>query len=257
LLEKGKSLMREYIYGRNPVLETLVARRRDLFFLLVAEGVVEKGRLVDILELARKSKVSIEKVPRSRLEKLGENNQGVALEVSAYPYVGVDDILEHAASTRLPLFVLVLDTIQDPQNLGTLIRTAEAVGVHGVIIPTHRSAEVSPAVVSASSGATEHLLVARANLAQAIVQLKEAGAWMVGLDEHSKPQKLSDLPLAGPLGLVVGGEGEGIRLLVRQSCDFVLSLPMQGKVESLNASVAGSIALYLAYFARNGLVTGQ
>ena len=210
----------------------------------------DKGRLTEILDLAAKRKIPIERVPRLRLEKLSENHQGVALEASTYPYVGLEDILENAETHSEPLFVLILDTLQNPQNLGTIIRTAEAVGVHGVLIPTHRAAEITPAVVSVSAGACEHMLVVQANLAQAIVALKEANAWVVGLDESPESKTPSDVRLEGALAVVVGSEGEGIRPLVRQSCDFLLRLPMQGKIGSLNAAVAGSVALYLAYLAR-------
>ena len=245
--------MREFIYGRNPVYETLRARRRDVFRLQVAEGVQDKGRLTEILDLAVKRKIPVERVPRLRLDKLSESHQGVALEASTYPYVGLEDILENAKTRGEPLFVLILDTLQNPQNLGTIIRTAEAVGVHGVLIPTHRAAEITPAVVSASAGASEHMLVAQANLAQAIVELKEANAWVVGLDESPESKTPSEVRLDGALAVVVGSEGEGIRPLVRSKCDFLLRLPMQGKIESLNAAVAGSVALYLAYIARHKL----
>ena len=242
--------MREFIYGRNPVYETLRAKRRDVFRIQLAEGVQEKGRLVQILELAAKRKIPLEYVPRLRLDKFGESHQGVALETSAYPYVELEDILDSAQERGEPLFVLILDALQNPQNLGTLLRTAEAVGVHGVIIPTHRAAEVTPAVVSASAGATEHMLVARMNLVNAIQELKEADVWIVGLDQDSGSRLPSEIRLDGKLGVVVGSEGEGIHQLIRSKCDFLLRLPMQGKVESLNAAVAGSVALYLAYLAR-------
>jgi len=245
--------MKEFIYGRNPVYETLRARRRDVFRLHVAEGVQDKGRLTEILALAAKRKIPVERVPRARLDKLSESHQGLALEASAYPYVALEDILENAKTRSESLFVLILDTLQNPQNLGTIIRTAEAVGVHGVLIPTRRAAEITPAVVSASAGASEHMLVAQANLAQAIVELKEANAWVVGLDESPESKTPSEIRLDGPLAVVVGSEGEGIRPLIRQSCDFLLRLPMQGQIESLNAAVAGSVALYLAYLARRKL----
>ncbi|MCX6035909.1 MAG: 23S rRNA (guanosine(2251)-2'-O)-methyltransferase RlmB [Chloroflexi bacterium] len=243
--------MKEFIYGRNPVYETLRAKRRDVFRLQVAEGIQDKGRLTEIFDLTANRKIPLERVARTRLDKLSESHQGVALEVSAYPYVELEDILENAKTHSEPLFVLILDTLQNPQNLGTLIRTAESVGVHGVLIPTHRAAEITPAVVSASAGASEHMLVARANLAQAIVKLKEANAWVVGLDESPESKDQSEVRLDGALALVVGSEGEGIRPLIRQSCDFLLRLPMQGQIESLNAAVAGSVALYLAYLARH------
>jgi 23S rRNA (guanosine2251-2'-O)-methyltransferase len=244
--------MKEFIYGRNPVFETLRAKRRDIFRLQIAEGVQEKGKLAEMLQLSQQHQIPVERVPRARLDKLSDSHQGVALEVSGYPYVALDDILENAQKRGEPLFVLILDTLQNPQNLGTLIRTAEAVGVHGVVIPSHRAAGVTPAVVSASAGASEHMLVAQSNLAQTIADLKEAGAWIVGLDQNGDLVGAShDSPLQGALAIVVGNEGEGIRPLVKSKCDFLLRLPMQGQIESLNAAVAGSVALYLAYLARH------
>ena len=243
--------MREFIYGRNPVYETLRVHRRDVFRLQVAEGVQDKGRMTEILDLAQKRKIPIERVPRSRLDKLGENHQGVSLEASGYPYTGLEDILENAMARSELLFVLLLDTLQNPQNLGTLLRTAEAVGVHGVIIPAHRAAEITPAVVSASAGASEHMLVAQANLANAIDRLKETDTWVVGLDESLESKAPSEVRLDGALAVVVGSEGEGIRMLVKSKCDFLLRLPMQGQVESLNAAVAGSVILYLAFLERH------
>jgi len=174
----------------------------------------------------------------------------VAAEVSGYPYVDISDITDLALRKQEDLFILVLDVLQNPQNLGTLLRTAEAAGVHGVLIPQHRAAEVTPAVVSASAGASELLLVAQANIARALAELKEAGVWVVGLDGGDRSQSIQTIPLNGPIALVVGNEGEGMRQLVRETCDFVAALPMKGDIESLNAAVAGSIAIYMTYFAR-------
>jgi 23S rRNA (guanosine2251-2'-O)-methyltransferase len=242
--------MKEWIVGRNPVFETLKARRREVFRLWVASGVQEKGRIQEILSLATARRMQPSRVLRSQVDSLGENPQGIALEVSNYPYVDLMDILHIAQSKQEPLFVLILDQIQNPQNLGALIRTAEAVGIHGILMPLAHSVGVTPAVVSASAGACEHLLIAQANLAQAISTLKEAGIWVVGLDHSPSSQPADQIKLTGPLAVVVGSEGEGIRSLVRNSCDFLMRLPMVGKVESLNASVAGSVALYLAFMAR-------
>ncbi|HOE02926.1 MAG TPA: 23S rRNA (guanosine(2251)-2'-O)-methyltransferase RlmB, partial [Anaerolineaceae bacterium] len=234
--------MKEWITGRNPVMEVMQAKRRQVFRLLLASGVEEKGRIAEILRAAALIKVPVERVARERLERLGENPQGVAVEVGVYPYVELYDIYDLAKERNEALFVLVLDVIQNPQNLGTLLRTAEAVGVHGVIIPQHRAAEVTPAVVSASAGASEHLLITRGNIARSLEQLKEAGAWVVGLAEGEDSS--AEVPLGGPIALVVGNEGEGMRALVRQQCDYILSLPMRGRIQSLNAAVAGSIVLY-------------
>lgn len=242
--------MKEWITGRNPVMEVLQAKRRQVFRLLLASGVEEKGRVTDMLRIASDRKILVERVPRDRIDRLGENPQGVAAEVSAYPYVDLSDIIEQAASTHEDLFVLVLDLIQNPQNLGTLLRTAEAAGLHGVVIPQHRAAEVTPAVVSASAGASEHLLIAQGNITRSLDQLKQHGAWVIGLAGEEGTSALEEVPLTGPIAVVVGNEGEGLRSLVRQSCDFLLGLPMRGKIESLNAAVAGSIVLYQVLLAR-------
>lgn len=239
--------MKEWIVGRNPVYESLSARRRNFFRLHVANGVEEKGRLLDILKLAASQKVPVTRVNRQAVDALGESNQGVALEASGYPYADLADVLDLAAERQEAPLILVLDMLQNPQNLGTLMRTAEAVGVHGILIPLRRAAGVTPAVVHASSGASEHLLVAQVNLAQALQTLKkDAGVWVMGLEGGENAQTYDTVRLDGPLALVVGSEGEGMRDLVRHSCDIVLSLPMRGRIESLNAAVAGSIVLYKA-----------
>ena len=224
-------LMREWICGRNPVYETFRARRRHLFRLLVAEGAQEKGRLLEVQHLCQEQKLPVERVSRQRLQSLGENNQGVALETSGYPYSGLQDILLLAEHRREPLFVLILDALQDPQNLGTLLRTAEVVGVQGVLLPLRHTVTVTPAVVSASSGASEHLLVAQMNLVQAIRELKEAGAWVVGLEGSQMAKRVDQVRLDGPIALVVGAEGQGMRLLVHNSCDLLVRLPMRGQIE--------------------------
>ncbi len=239
--------MKEWIVGRNPVYEVLRAERRDVFRLQVAAGVEEKGRLSEILRMAAKRKLPVARASRQQLDSLGEGNQGVALEVSGYPYVALADVVERAGQRQEPPFVLVLDLLQNPQNLGTLFRTAEAVGVHGILIPLRRAAGVTPAVVHASAGASEHLLVAQVNLAQALETLKQdAGVWVMGLEGSPQAEPYDRVRMDGPLALVVGSEGEGMRDLVRRSCDVLVGLPMLGKIESLNAAVAGSIILYKA-----------
>lgn len=242
--------VREILTGRNPVYEALRAQRRQGFRLLVAEGAQEKGRLREILQLCDTRKIPSERVHRSRLDQLDAHHQGVALEASGYPYVDLADIFALAEQRNEAPFLLILDTLQDPQNLGTLLRTAEAVGVDGVLLPLRHTVTVTPAVVHASSGASEHLLIAQVNLAQSIVALKTAGVWVIGLENSSQAAQVGSLRLDGSLALVVGSEAEGMRPLVRESCDGLLRLPMRGQVDSLNASVAGSIALYLAWQAR-------
>ena len=177
------------------------------------------------------------------LDRVSEGHQGVVAEVSGYPYAALDDV-PASRLTRLPLF-LVLDCVQDPQNLGTLLRTAEAVGVEGVVIAKDRAAEITPAVVNVSSGATEHLAIAQVtNIARALQTLKESDLWIVGLEDVHGAQDYATVDLRGPLAIVVGSEGQGIRRLVRETCDVLVKLPMRGAVSSLNVAVAGSIVLY-------------
>ncbi len=242
--------MKEYLYSRNAVYEALRAQRREIFGVEVAETAQEKGKLAEILRLARERKIKVSKVSRAKLDRIHEHHQGVAAEVGEYSYCDLNDVLEDAESRGEPPFVLLLDSLQDPQNFGTLIRTAEAVGAHGIVIPLARTVEVTPAVVNASSGASEWTRVARANLSQAIDALKDNEIWVVGLDQSGAELQPSLRHLRSGLGLVVGAEGEGLRELTRKKCDEVVRLPMRGRIESLNAAVAGSVALYLAYLSR-------
>lgn len=243
--------MREWLYGRNAVNEALRSRRRQFFRLKLAQGTEEKGNLVDILRIASQLRLPVEKAPRNDLDSMASGHQGVALEASGYPYSTLADILVWARRLGEPPFVLILDVLQDPQNMGTLLRTAEAVGVHGALLPFRHTATVTPAVVNSSSGATEHLQIAQVNIAQAIQQIKEENIWVIGLEASPEANDLTQINLGGPLALVIGGEGSGMRSLVRKSCDMLLRLPMRGRVESLNAAVAGSVALYFAWQRRN------
>jgi 23S rRNA (guanosine2251-2'-O)-methyltransferase len=242
--------MKEWIFGRNPVNETILAGRRQVFRLRVARESITHPRLDRLTQYAASRNIPVEPVPREQLDPLADHHQGVAVQVSSYPYSSLENILSVADDRGEPPLVLLLDTLQDPQNLGTLLRTAEIVGVQGILLPKRHSASVTPAVVNASSGATEHLLIAQTNLAQAINRLKQAGLWVIGLEAGSQAQSPDELNLDGPLGLVIGSEGKGMRPLVRRSCDLLMRLPMRGKIDSLNAAVAGSIALYLVWQAR-------
>jgi 23S rRNA (guanosine2251-2'-O)-methyltransferase len=240
----------ETLVGRNPVLESLRAGRRPARRLLLAEGVQEEGTVSQLVAAARAHHLKIQRVPRVELDRLAQhaNHQGVALETGDYPYVTVPDMLSAAAAGGEPPFLLLLDLLQDPQNVGTLLRTAEAVGVHGVVLQRRRAVGITPAVVNASSGAVEHLLVAQeTNLNRTIERLKEDGVWFYGLELSPGATLYSVADLSGPLGLVVGSEGAGLRRLVRETCDVIIRLPMRGRVQSLNAAVAGSIALYAVW----------
>jgi 23S rRNA (guanosine2251-2'-O)-methyltransferase len=243
--------MREWITGRHPVAEVLKNRRRDIFTLRVADGVKAKDTVNEILQLAKERYVPIETVRREQLDKFGENHQGFALEVSGYPYVELEDIEQRWQERKEDPFVLILDVLQNPQNLGTLLRTAESVGVHGVVMAYHRAAGVTPAVVHASSGATEHLLVTQMNISQMITRLQEKHIWVIGLDGGPASESIEKTRLDGALAIVVGSEGDGLRPLVKKSCDVLVRLPMLGQVESLNASIAGSVTLYQVLFARS------
>ncbi len=238
--------MTDMLYGRRPVYEALRAGRRRFYKLILAEGVREKtDTIAQILSLARSAGATISRSPRRELDRVTTHHQGVIAEASAYPYSELDDILSLAIKRDVPPLLLLLDLLQDPQNVGSLLRAAEAVGVHGIVIPQRRQVAITPSVVSASSGAVEHLLVAQVtNLARTIETLKRRDVWIAGLQAGPSSQLYDQADLRGPLALVVGSEGSGLRRLVRSKCDWLLRLPMHGQVESLNAAVAGSIALY-------------
>jgi 23S rRNA (guanosine2251-2'-O)-methyltransferase len=197
--------------------------------------------------LAQQINVPVQAVDRTELDRLGGevNHQGLAAEVSGYAYVDLATPLDIARQAGELPFLLLLDHVRDPQNLGSLLRTAEAIGVHGVVIPRRRAVGVTPATVRASAGAAEHILVSQVtNLVQAMEQLKAAGMWFAGLEALPDAQLYTQANLSGPLGLVVGSEDQGLARLVRETCDFLIRLPMCGRVESLNAATAGAIALY-------------
>jgi 23S rRNA (guanosine2251-2'-O)-methyltransferase len=239
--------MRETLYGRQPVRETLRAGRRQMFKLLLARGMEPAGIVAEILSLAKQAHVPVQAVDRRELDKLGEevNHQGLAAEVSGYPYAELAALFDVARQAAELPFLLLLDHVQDPQNLGSLLRTAEAVGVHCVVIPGRRAAGVTPAAVRASAGAAEHVRVAQVtNLVRTMEQLKAGGIWLAGLEALPEAQLYTQAELTGSLGLVIGSEGQGLARLVRETCDFLIRLPMHGQVGSLNAGVAGAVALY-------------
>jgi len=237
---------RDVLYGRNAIAEALRAGRRKARLLLLAEGTDDRKTVADLAELAGARGVEVEYVSRTELERRapGVNHQGAVLEVGPYPYADYDDLL--AATRDNPnALLLVLDSVQDPQNLGTLLRTAEAAGVTGVVIPEHRAVQVTPAVVNASAGAVEHLPVAVVtNLVRAVEQAKEAGAWVIAAEAAPDAVPPASADLTGPLVLVIGSEGQGVGRLLRETCDLTVRIPLVGKVGSLNAATAGSILLY-------------
>jgi len=235
----------DILYGRNPVREALRAGR-PARKLVVAEGLAEEPRLREIMALAGAQGVRVEMAARGRLDDIAhsEHHQGVAGYFHGRPPLHLERVLE---SCRPPALLLLLDGIQDPQNLGALIRTAEAVGVDAVITPRHRAAALTPAAVKASAGASEHLsVITVTNLAQALARIGEAGIWRVGLAAEAG-ERYDLVDYREPTAIVIGGEGEGLRPLTRRTCDRLVSLPMIGRVASLNAAAAGAAILYEAF----------
>ncbi len=236
--------MREWIYGRNPVFEALRANRRHIFRLIVSQSVQDKSRLTEISNICVDRKIPVERVARKRLDRFGSEHQGIALEVDPYPYCDVQDILINASDQKEPAFILILDTLQDPQNLGAIIRTAEGAGVDGIILPERRAAGLTDTVYSISAGALEYLKVTQVtNLARTMDELRKKGIWMVGA-ESSSPKPWYKFDYTGPVGLVLGSEGKGLRPLVKKKCDEILSLPLPGNISSLNVSAAAAIFIY-------------
>jgi 23S rRNA (guanosine2251-2'-O)-methyltransferase len=236
------------LYGVNPVRELLRAGGEGLSELWLAEG-GDRGRAFgDLARLARERGAKVREAPRAKLDRLAgtDRHQGVVAVVTDYQYRELEDLLEAARAAGEPPLVVVLDGIEDPQNLGAIIRSAHALGAHGVVIPKDRAAGITAAAAKASAGAVEHCPVARVtNLAQAIEALKQAGVWTIATDMDA-PEDLSQVDLRVATALVIGSEGSGVRPLVRRTCDRVARIVMKGKVGSLNASASAAIALYEA-----------
>lgn len=238
------------IEGRNPIIEAL-KNNRPIEKIMVNKASKE-GSIKKILAMAKENKVIIQEVDRHKLDEMSESHahQGVIAITSNYRYYDLDEILEIPRQKGEDPFFIILDGITDPHNLGSIIRTADAVGAHAVIIPKRRSVQITPIVAKASAGAVEYLPVCKVtNIVNTIKTLKENGLWIAAVDMDG--QTFYQQNLGGPLGLVVGSEGEGISRLVKQNCDFTVSMPMSGNVTSLNASVAGGILLYEVYRQRN------
>lgn len=252
-LFSGGFMSSEFLYGRRATYEVLRAGKRNIRRIFTTKGTDDSEGIQAFLTQAQEQKVPVERVHRNRLDDLtgGANHQGVVIETSPYQYAALSSALEYAQNSGQPPLLLLLDLIQDVQNVGTLLRTADAVGVHGVIIQEKRAASITPAVVNASSGAVEHLnIIQVTNIVRTIKDLKQEDIWFAGLDMNNRAERYDQANLKGSLGLVVGSEGKGLRRLVRETCDFIIYLPMQGQVASLNAATAGSIALYAAWQAR-------
>ena len=245
--------MPEFLYGHWAVIEAMRSGRRAVDALMIHERAEKRGSVGDAITMAEELNVPVQRVQRRILDDLanGGNHQSLVLRVGPYPYCDLEDILAQAARQREKPLILLLDLLKDPQNVGSLIRVSDAVGVHGIVIQERRSVAVTPAVVNASSGAVEHSNVAQVpNLVNAMKALKEQDVWLVGLDVGPNIPPLDKTDLNMSLGLVMGSEGEGLRRLVRDTCDLLLTLPMRGEVGSLNVATAGAIALYAAWSAR-------
>ena len=238
--------MPEYLYGRHAILEALRAKL-SIEEIQIAMGVHARGALDELMALAKSSNVPVRGVARGELDRVARNHQGVVARIGDYKYYEIADLLAVAQERGEPAFLLMLDSVQDPQNFGTLLRTAEAVGVHGVVIAERRAVGVTGAVVKSSAGAVSHLKIARVtNLSRTIDALKRKNVWIVGIENVPEAKEYARMDYTMAMALVLGSEGEGLGRLVREKCDFLVRLPMWGKVGSLNVAVAGSVVLYAA-----------
>lgn len=239
------------IEGRNPVIEALKSEANiDKLYLLKGDT---QGSIIKIRSMAKSKGILVIEADKRKLDEMSEtgSHQGVIATTSPVEYVSVDDIVKIAENKGEPLFVMVLDEIEDPHNLGSILRTANATGVHGVIISKHRSAHITPTVMKTSAGACFYTPVAVVtNIVRTMKELKEKGVWFTGADMHGD-KDVFDADFSGAVGIVVGNEGKGISRLVKEECDFLVNIPMVGEIESLNASVSASIFMYQVLKHRN------
>lgn len=244
--------MHEFLIRRNSVFAALEAGRRDLHKLWLQDD-IKRSTITPILQAASARNVAVQKASKQEISNKAQDNrhQGVLLETGPYVYASMDEQLALAAQRGEKPFLLVLDLLHGPQNIGSLLRTAEICGVHGVVIQDRRAPDITPSVVQYSAGAAEYLLISQVtNLAHSMGMLREKGIWVVGLDIEEPAVQFGSMDLDLPIALVVGHEGSGLRSIVKKHCDFILRLPMKGHTESLNAAAAGSILLYAAWQAR-------
>ncbi|MBG9542289.1 RNA methyltransferase TrmH [Cytobacillus firmus] len=245
-------MSQDFIIGKNPVIEALKSER-DINKIFIAEG-SQSGQMQQVIGLAKAAGVLVQFVPKKKIDGMAEgNHQGVIAQVAAYQYAEIDDLFAAAEKKNEAPFFLLLDEIEDPHNLGSIMRTADAVGAHGIIIPKRRAVGLTATVAKASTGAIEYIPVVRVtNMARTIDELKERGVWIAGTDAKGK-QDYRQMDGAMPLGLVIGSEGKGMGRLIRDKCDFLINLPMAGHVTSLNASVAAALLMYEVYRKRHPL----
>lgn len=234
----------DIIFGRNAVIE-LLESDKTVNKILVVKGETH-GSISKILAKAKEKRIVISEVSRMKLDEMtnNANHQGVVAYTTSYKYSDVEDILEFAASKNEKPFVIILDGIEDPHNLGAIIRSAECMGAHGIIIPKRRAVAVTSTVIKVSAGATEYMKVARVNnINDTILKLQEAGLWIIGMDAKGK-DSIKDIDLTGSIGIVIGSEGEGISNLTMKRCDMLSKIDMKGKITSLNASVSAGMVMY-------------
>ncbi len=244
--KKEEKIYDDQIEGRNSVIE-LLESKKDINKIFVTKG-ERHGSINKILAMAKERNVIIVEKDKKQMEQMAQtpNHQGVIAIVPPFEYCEIEDILENAKIKNEDPFVLILDGIEDPHNLGSIIRTAETAGVHGIIIPKRRAASVNSTVSKVSAGAVEHIKIARVtNISDSIQKLKDNGLWICGTDIDAK-NYYYDQDLKGPLGIVIGNEGQGMSEKVKKNCDFLVKIPMKGKVTSLNASVSTGIVVYEA-----------
>ena len=241
----------DQVEGRNAVRE-LLSSVKDINKIFVSKG-EKHGSILEIIAKAKERKVIINEIEKSKLDKMAQsdNHQGVIAIVPPYEYSDVEEILEYAKSKNEDPFVIILDEIEDPHNLGSIIRTAECCGVHGIIIPKRRAASVNSTVLRTSVGAAEHVKIARVNnIVETIKELKENDVWIYGTDMNGTVEYTKQ-DYKGGVGLVIGNEGSGMGRLVKENCDILVSIPMIGKINSLNASVSAGIVMYEIFNQKN------
>lgn len=243
----------DFIIGRHPAIAALKSTDQEINKVFLQSG-LRAGAIGEIIKLAKKRYLVVTNVPKAKLDRLvnHENHQGVVLAVAAYQYATIDDLFERAAQRDESPFFVILDQLADPHNLGSILRTADAAGVHGVIIPKRRSVGLTSVVAKTAAGALEHVPVARVNnLVQAAEELKERGVWLFGTDMKGTDYRRWDAK--GASAVVIGNEGKGISPLMKKTCDEMLTIPMVGHVQSLNASVAASLLIYQGFSSRHPL----
>ncbi|WP_277631076.1 23S rRNA (guanosine(2251)-2'-O)-methyltransferase RlmB [Atopococcus tabaci] len=242
----------DLIAGRNPAIETLKSER-DINKVFIQDG-LSGTKIDEVVQLTKDRRIQLSFVPKTKLDQLvdGANHQGVVVAASAMDYATIDDLFQAAEERGEAPFFVLLDGVEDPHNLGSILRTADATGVHGIIIPKRRAVGLTATVAKASTGAIEHVPVARVtNLVQTIQELKDRGMWFFGTD--MKGQDYREWKAEGSIGLVIGNEGKGLSRLVKEQMDGMVTIPMTGHVQSLNASVAAALLMYEGYRQRNPL----